>query len=310
MILTVTPNPAIDKTYVVDRFDARGLNKSRLTLTTAGGKGVNVARVCAILGCQAVATGFLGGHNGDFITTELERCGILPDFVRVVDETRTCVEILDPSQGVQAKVNEAGPPVTASDAAHLEAKIGGWLGRADLVVLSGSGSPGTPANLYARIIKRSRESGVRVLLDSSGEMLRQGIAASPFLVKPNAEELSEIAGVPIRTPEEAGTAARVLLQSGIAMVAVSLGAQGVVIAHGTALLHAEPPPVELLSSVGSGDCMVAGIAGPLRRGGPRPGRARGAGAAGTANAAVLGVGLCTRGEVENLMPLVKVTTLA
>ncbi|MDH7570870.1 MAG: hexose kinase, partial [Armatimonadota bacterium] len=230
MILTVTPNPAVDKTYVVEGFDPRGIHTPRVALTTPGGKGVNVARVCSVLGYPAVATGFLGGHNGSFILEQLEQCGVIPDFVRVRGETRVCVEIVDSERGVHAKVNERGPHISRTDVAHLEAKFHGWLSRARIAVLAGGGPPGTPPDLYARLVHRARESGVRVLLDASGELLRAGVAAAPFMVKPNAEELSFLTGTPIRGPEDAAAAARALLQSGVMVVAVSLGEQGAVIA--------------------------------------------------------------------------------
>lgn len=309
MILTVTPNPAVDKTYVVENYDPRGIHKPCVTLTTAGGKGVNVARVCTILGCPAIASGFAGGHAGDLIIEELERCGVLPDFVRVSGESRTNVEILDQDKDVHAKVNEPGPHVTAADAVHLEAKISGWLGRAQLVVLAGGGPPGTPSDLYARLVRRSREAGVRVMLDASGELLRRGVAATPFMVKPNAEELGEMIGTRIRSVADAAAGARMLLQTGIAIVAVSLGEDGAVIAQGTKLLHAQPPPVEVVSTVGSGDCLAAGFALALLRGVSLDAMARWGVAAGTANAAVLGPGLCTRAEIEALVPRVKVTAL-
>lgn len=310
MILTVTPNPAVDKTYVVDQFGLQGIRTPRVTLTTPGGKGVNVARVCAVLGCPVVATGFVGGHNGNYLVEQLEQGGILSDFTRVAGETRVCVEIVDPEHAVQTKINEAGPRLTAADAANLETKVTGWLGRAQLVVLSGGGPPGTPPDLYARLIQRAREAGVRVILDASGDLLREGVAAAPFLVKPNAEEMSQLTGTPVRTPEEAATAARVLLQSGVMVVAISLGALGAVVAQGTQLLHVQPPPVEVVSAVGSGDAMAAGFATALLKGAPLHALARWGVAAGTANASVLGPGLCTRAEIENLVPQVKITPLA
>ncbi|MBI3945883.1 MAG: 1-phosphofructokinase [Armatimonadetes bacterium] len=310
MILTVTPNPAIDKTYVVDGFSLRGIRTPRVTMTTPGGKGVNVARVCAILGCPVVATGFVGGHNGRFLTQELERTGVLPDFVPVGGETRVCVEIVDPDRGVQTKINEPGPHIGSGDVAHLEAKVTGWLGRAQFAVLSGGGPPGTPPDLYSRLVHRARQAGVRVMLDAAGALLREGVAAAPFMVKPNAEELASLAGVPVCTPEDAASAARALLQSGIAIAAVSLGADGVVVAQGTSLLYAQPPPVEVVSTVGSGDCMAAGFALALTRGLPLHAVARWGVAAGAANASALGPGLCTRAEIEDLLPQVKVTRLA
>lgn len=309
MVLTVTPNTAVDKTYVIEGFRLQGIHKPCVTLTTAGGKGVNVARVCAILGCEVVATGFVGGHTGEFVVGELEQSGVVPDFVRVSGETRTCVEILDAEHGVRAKVNEPGPHVTAADAAHLESRISAWLGRARVVVLSGGGPPGTPPDLYARLVSRVRAAGVRVILDASGPLLRQGVAASPFLVKPNAEELAELMGTPVTSVADAAAGARALLQSGVATVVVSLGAAGAVAAHGTELLHAEPPPVEVVSTVGSGDCLVAGLTLAMVRGMPLEAMLRWGVAAGTANAAVLGPGLCTRGEIEALVPKVKITAL-
>ncbi|HOM82414.1 MAG TPA: 1-phosphofructokinase [Armatimonadota bacterium] len=310
MILTVTLNTAVDKTYVVEGFDPRGIHRPCVTLTTAGGKGVNVARVCAILGCEVVATGFAGGHTGDFILSELERSGVLPDFVRVEGESRVCVEVVDPDQGVHAKFNEPGPHVTAMDAVRLESKISGWLERARLVVLSGGGPPGTPSDFYARLICRIRAAGVRVLLDTSGELLRRGVAAAPYLVKPNAEELADLMGTPVTSPEEAARGARALLQSGVAVAAVSLGEQGAVLAHGTDLLYAEPPSTDVVSTVGSGDCMVAGFAAALVRGMETEAMLRLGVAAGTANAAVLGPGLCTRAEIERLAPQVKIASLS
>lgn len=310
MIVTVTPNPALDKTYLVDDFELQGIFKPRTAVTTAGGKGVNVARVGATLGCPVVATGFAGGYNGQFLVQELERRGVVPDFVTVEGETRICVEITDPEHGTESKINESGPYVTGTDIANLEKKVAGWLQRAEILVLAGSGAPGTPTDLYASLTRRAHEAGVRVILDSSGEWLRQGVDAIPHLIKPNAQELSTLLDRPVRSPQEAADAAKVMLQRGVEIVAVSLGAQGAVFASEREILYAQPPFVETLDTAGSGDAMTAGLALALLRDMPMHALARWGVAAGTANAAVLGACLCTRAEIEALLPRVSLTSLA
>ena len=302
MILTVTPNATVDKTYRVEDFQLNRVHRPQQTLTVAGGKGINVARVYRTLGGDALATGFLGGEQGRIVARELAREKIAGDFVEVAGETRVCVAIVDPNSGTQTEVNERGPNVTSDEVNGLRDKFSRLLSQHpfDFVVLSGSLPPDAPDSLYAELIEIAQAANVPTVLDASGDALRQGIAARPWLVKPNQFELQALLNRPIETDAEILSAARELHRSGIAHVIASRGERGAVYAGDSGRWQAVPPQIEFASAVASGDSFVAAFLWAWQFGEkPRdPENAlRLATGAGAANAMVIGAGFCSRESI-------------
>ncbi len=305
MILTVTPNAAVDKTYRIEGFRLDVVNRPSQTHTVAGGKGINVARVYRTLGGEAVATGFLGGNQGRIVAQAMADEGMPADFVTVEGETRLCIAAIDPSTGTQTEINESGPEVSPTEILKLFDRVKRLLSqeRFSFVVLSGSLPPGTPASLYAELTALARQGEVPVVLDTSGAPLREGLAAKPWMVKPNRTELEAILGRPLRDRAEAWAAAQELHHSGIAVVALTLGAEGAMLVTEMGSWLAIPPAIEFASAVASGDSFLAAFLWQWTQNRPAadPVTAlRLATGAGAANAAVIGAGFCTREAIVAL----------
>ena len=302
MILTVTPNATVDKTYRVDDFALNRVNRPQETMTVAGGKGINVARVYQTLGGGALATGFLGGTQGEIVARELAREGIAGDFVTISGETRVCIAVVDPKSGTQTEVNERGPKATAAEVDALRERFSHLLShhRFDCVVLSGSLPPDAPDSLYAELIELARGQNVSAVLDASGEALRQGIAARPWLVKPNQFELEALFHRPMETAADATGAARELRARGVENVIVSRGEKGAVLIGASGTWQSRPPQIEFASAVASGDSFVAAFLWAWRHGAnPQDPESalRLATGAGAANAMVIGAGFCSRESI-------------
>ena len=305
MILTVTPNATVDKTYRVEGFRLDRVNRPSRTYTVAGGKGLNVARVYQTLGGTAISTGFLGGLNGRIVARAMRQEGLADAFVRVQGETRLCIAVIDPEAGTQTEVNEQGPEIPARSVRELLREVTRLLSQQafEFVVLSGSLPPGVPDTLYANLIGIARKAGVDAVLDSSGAALRAGLEEKPFLIKPNRTELESLFTRPLRDRAEILDAAQTLQKRGGAFVAASLGAEGALLVGQGAVWNAVPPQIAFASAVASGDSFVAAFLWAWKHG-EKPGDAasalRLATGAGAANAAVIGAGFCTRDSILNL----------
>lgn len=284
-ILTVSLNAAVDVVYIIDGFEVGKINIVRTVAKMAGGKANNVARVLAGLGQSVIATGFAGGPAGAFIQEDLRRRGIEPDFEPTGGENRACTSIIDPTGRTLTEVREQGPTLTEEDGERFLTRYARLLKQASLVVISGSLPPGIPADFYARLVSMAyRQGQLRTLVDASGKALREVISAQPYLVKPNREELEEWAGRPLPDDRAVLNAARDLMQAGPLVVAVSLGAAGLMLVSPEGAWRAVPPAIEPVNTVGSGDSLVAGFAAGLVQGLDAESVLRQAVACGTANA--------------------------
>jgi 1-phosphofructokinase len=259
-VVTVTPNPAIDWTVTVPGFAAGAVNRVAAERTQPAGKGVNVAAALAAYGHGVCATGFLGRDNAAAFEPFFARLRIDDTFVRVDGATRVGIKIVDPDRRETTDVNFPGPTVAGDDVdALLErvealAEVGQrWF------VLAGSLPPGVDAGLYREMIQAIQSAGCGVVLDTSGDALREALDAAPSIVKPNLHELEALAGRALPSTEDVLDAARALLDRGVELAAVSMGARGALFVSRGEVVHARPPAVEVGSTVGAGDAMVAGI---------------------------------------------------
>lgn len=297
MILTVTPNTSIDKTYVVEGFGVDRIHRPAECKSTPGGKGINVLRVFQELGGGGVATGFAGGRVGESIAEGLNREGIPHDFVRTVEESRLCIKVVDPKNGTQTEVNEPGPNVSAEEVQRLLDKIAGLLEGMEYVVLCGNVPPGVPATFYADVVRLAKGRDVKSVLDTSGEYLREGIQAGPDIVKPNVAELSELAQHELFTLEEITGAAKSLKQYGVSISAVTMGRSGAIVTDGVRAWQAVPPEIEFASAVGSGDSFTAALLFALASQEPLSSALVLGTAAGAANAMTYGAGFCSKSSI-------------
>lgn len=284
MVITVTLNPAVDKTVEIGNFEIGAVNRVSSVRLDAGGKGINVSKVIRSLGGKSKASGILGGAAGGFIKEYLDRLGIENDFLFIKGETRTNLKIVDGSRKISTDINEPGPPVTREDVENLKRIVFEDLGEGSVVVFSGSVPGNVDKDIYERWIEAAGKAGAKTILDADGELLKRGVKAGPFLIKPNIHELERLFETRIKDAREAEGLARKLMEShGIEMAAVSLGEKGAVFLNKEKSLLAHGIKVEVKSTVGAGDAMVAALAYALAKGWSFEEAARLAVASATAN---------------------------
>ncbi|MEU6867274.1 1-phosphofructokinase family hexose kinase [Streptomyces sp. NPDC046876] len=262
MILTVTLNTALDVTHRVPRLIPHTSHRAATVTERPGGKGLNVARVLAALGHPVTATGFAGGRTGAAVRELLaDSPGVTDALVPCAGPTRRTLAVVDETSGDTTQFNEPGPLIGSGEWAEFLDRYQDLAAGADAVALCGSLPPGVPVGAYAVLVRTARAAGAPVLLDSSGEALRRGIAARPELVKPNASELAELTGS--REPLQATRDAR---RRGAHAVVASLGAQGMLAATAEGAWQAAPPEALAGNPTGAGDSAVAGLLSGLVEG--------------------------------------------
>lgn len=260
MIVTVTMNPAIDKTVEIEKLFPGGLNRIKKVEYDAGGKGINVSKTIRELGGESIATGFLGGNTGKAIASVLEQKGIRHDFVYVEGETRTNTKVFEEC-GTVTELNEPGPTISKEQIAELMGKLSGYAKPGTLFVLSGSTPGDVDKQIYARIIRLVHERGAEVLLDADGELFRNALLEGPDMIKPNRDELKEYAGCDITaSKEELLKQIRDLKEKGTKTVVLSMGKEGALFAYDGYEVRCPALKVKAHSTVGAGDAMVAAMA--------------------------------------------------
>lgn len=258
MIVTVTPNPSLDRTFEVDRLDRGAVLRSVAVRTDPGGKGINVARALVANGHPARAVLPLGGHDGEQLRDDVAGLGIDLVAVALAAPTRTNVSVVEPD-GTVTKINAPGPRVQAAEVAALRDAVAGAVTHASWVAGCGSLPPGAPDDFYAELVRVAHAAGALAAVDASGTPLEAALAADPDLVKPNAEELAAIVGAPVHTLGDVVDGAQALRRRGARTVVVSLGADGAVLVDGEGAWHATTPRIVVRSAVGAGDSLVAGL---------------------------------------------------
>ncbi len=260
MIITVTMNPAIDKTIEIDELLPGGLNRIKKVEYDAGGKGINVSKTIHELGGSSIAVGFLGGNAGKTIESVLNAWGIQNDFIWVEGETRTNTKVYENS-GALTELNEPGPKISSEQQEELVKKLEGYANDKALFVLAGSIPHGVDKKIYAEITERVHAKGAKVLMDADGELFRNALEKKPDIIKPNRMELEEYYGFDYRvSTEELLEAARKLQGQGIWTVAVSMGKSGAMMVREGFEVKCPALSVKAHSTVGAGDAMVAALA--------------------------------------------------
>ncbi len=307
MIVVGGFNTALDKFARIDRFEPGGVMRLRDVHALPGGKGFHVALACATLGAPATLVGILDGANRDLFEAALTQAGARFVWVPVTEPIRTCFALVD-GGGQTTELLEPGPHVSDAVATALCDSLRREAHGAQLVVLSGSLPSGMPLSTYATLIEQIGRD--RVLLDSSGPALEQGIAVGPMAVKPNRYEAEQIVGFRIHSVDDAARAAVAIGRRGPRSVLLSLGSQGAVMWTPERTLHVTGPQVAVRNSVGAGDCLLAGFATSLSRGCSFEQSARLAVACGTAKVGHPETGMLRAADVEELAAAVTVTDVA
>jgi 1-phosphofructokinase family hexose kinase len=311
MIITVTLNAAIDKTLAVPNFRLGRRHRAVEQTAMAGGKGVNVARALRALGQPVIATGVAGGPTGTRIVEHLTEEGILNDFVRIREESRTSTAVVDPTSGDQTEINEHGPHVSDQELDLFVDKLLYLAKGAAVCVFAGSLPRGVDPGLYGRLVEEMRRLDVTTLLDSEGEPLRIATRRGPDVVSPNELEAEGLVGHEFSDEDDRRRALGEMVEMGAREGIITL-ADGCLAVLGEggdrSLYRATLEPLEPVSSVGSGDALLAGFVA-ARYGGRDPEDClRFAVACGAESTQHFGAGVLEHREVERLLPEVRVET--
>lgn len=309
MIYTVTLNPALDKTVEIPGMALDTVNRITEMRTDPGGKGINVSKVIAKLGGESCAVGILGGGSGKMLEKLLEGEPFATRFRFVEGQTRTNLKIIDREGHTNTDINEPGLTVTAAELDALLRELLAELRLGDIVVLAGSLPKGAPQDTYRSWTAACKKAGARVFLDADGALLAEGIKAAPYLIKPNDDELSRLAGKKLETLEELTAEGRKLLERGIERVVISLGGRGALYLRKGSTIYAEGLRVPVGSTVGAGDSVVAALAYAEAQGLSEEEAVRLSIAAGAANVMCSGTQAAEREAVEALLPKVRFTRL-
>jgi 1-phosphofructokinase/tagatose 6-phosphate kinase len=293
MIVTVTLNAAIDRTLSVPNFQRGQRHRASAGVTLAGGKGINVARALKLLGVPVVATGLVGGTTGSRIVEELTAEAILNDFVHIEGESRTSTAVVDPTGGTYTEINEWGPSVRAEELEMLREKLRYLTQDAEFVVFAGSLPRDVETDFYAEVIRELAKRHVPTVLDTEGEPLRLGVEAEPFLVSPNQAEAEGLVGQEFHDEEDFLLALDTIAERGARNVLITTE-------HGALArlredreahhLRALAPKIDPVSTVGSGDVLIAAFLAARHSGRSNVEALRAAVAAGVASTLEIGAG--------------------
>lgn len=256
MITTITLNPAIDKFIILPALTPGAVNRAHTARSDIGGKGINASKTIKALNGKTTATGFLGGSTGALIRQYLAHENIQNDFIPILGENRTNLKIQDDTSNQITEINEEGPQVTAEELSALKKKIKQMAQAQGVFVFSGSIPPNVNADIYRELIKIAKTNTQNyTILDADGDALLEGIKAKPFALKPNLSELERLFHMDIHSLKDISLACKTLLNKGIQLIIVSMGAGGVFIAARDKMLRASAVKVRVKSTVGAGDAV-------------------------------------------------------
>lgn len=299
MILTVSLNPAVDADLEIERLHFEDRNPILAERRQPGGKAINISRVLHELGARTLALTTAGGRVGTELRQRLRAANIPTCVVPVRGETRVNLSLSERASGHSIRLNSRGPELTAEELRAVFAAVERVLPSAKMLALSGSLPPSVSSNVYARLIRLARRFGVPTALDADGQPLRHGIAARPWMVKPNRFEAERLLGEKMRDPLKA--AKKIHLRFGVETVLLSLGNEGAVLVARGVCLQARPPRVRVRSAIGAGDSALAAFLWCWLKSRDLAGSLRWAMAAGAASAMRPAPELCRRQDVERLV---------
>ncbi len=309
MILTVTLNTAVDRIFRIARLEPNRTLRSQPVVISPAGKGVCASLVAATLGYPTLALGFIAGASGQWLAAQLRQRGAHTAFVEVEGETRWNIVILGEEDHTHTTLTAEALRVRPEHVQALRQHFADHLDEARCVVFGGSAPADVSPAVIADLIAAARAHKVPVVLDASGEVLRQGIRAAPTWVKPNREELELLSATPVRSPDEALRAAHALQRQFGCNVLASLGEQGAVAVTAAGAWRIAPLRVPVVNPAGAGDAMVAGLALGLAQGWALEESLRWATAAASATVSFLGTAELTREAVLALLPQVQISPL-
>lgn len=309
MITVVALSPCIDKIYYIDNFVAGKLFRVKDIIKSAGGKGVNVARVCRLLGEEVNCIGFKAGHTGDWIEKQLSITGVNPYFVEVDGETRTNNNIIDLINNTETEILEKGPYIPENKIDEFINIFEEILENTSVLVCSGGLPEGVDKGIYASLIAYAKQHNITTILDTNGEVLKSSLYASPYIFKPNVRELKELSGKNIESLDEIVNIAKYYNKNTMSNILVSMGKEGAVYVSKRHTLKASIPDIKVMNTIGSGDSAVAGCAVSLKRGLNEYDMLKFAMACGVNNSTFSEIGKVIPQEVEELMDCIEIEYL-
>ena len=305
MITTVTLNPAVDKTYTAEELIPGQVNRMETVVKLAGGKGINVAKALRCYEQPVRAMGFLGGYSGRLIEDYAEKIKVCCAFTHISGETRSSMNILD-QNGYVTEILEPGPHISKKELQSFLGEYENVLDDSELIILSGSVPGGVPEDIYGTLIEIAKKKQKRVVLDSSGIYMREGVRKLPFMIKPNWKELEALMGRKVKDREDAIGAALHLHSQGIEHVFVSMGEKGLIYVCRNEVYYARPPFVWTVNTVGCGDSVVAAFAMSIMAGDGPEDTIRKATAVSAANATTPESGIVPVNTAEKLLSEIEV----
>lgn len=268
MITTITLNPAIDATWFLDSFDEEEINRLQGKKIDAGGKGINISRFLTMMGCPTLAMGFCGGANGALLTSLLEEAQVSSALTPIGGETRQNVTIFVEKGSKTIKINEAGPEIKAAEIAAFETMLLSQAKQGEFIVLAGKNPPGVDGRTTIDLLLKAKQAGAQIVVDSESLTLQEIVALGPTLIKPNELEFARMLGRPLDTQQALIQAAREVVAQGVCYVVISMGGDGLLGVSAEEAYKVEVPKIEVRSTVGAGDSVVAGTLMALSQGKP------------------------------------------
>ena len=306
MIITVTLNPAVDQTLVLERLNLGDTNRVRDSRIDPGGKGINVSRVLRELGRESMATGLAPGTLGRFVEHSLLELGILCDFVHTRGQTRTNLTVMDESTHETTLFSYRGPEIDPRHLHTLETRLRRYLGPNDWLVIAGSIPPPIEPDAYPRLLNLAHQSGSHTVLDADAEALAAGLTGRPEIVKTNHHEAERLLGRSLVSDELLLGAADEMRAAGAATAIITAGGRGAVMVSEAAAWWCRSPETTVVSSVGAGDALLAGLLYQLEDGKGIEEALRWGVAAGAATCLQPGTQLCKQEDVLRLLPTVEI----
>lgn len=310
-IIAVTPNPAIDLTVHAADWKRGLVNRGQRIDKTAGGKGITVAINLNDAGVKAIVTGWMGEHNDSTFVEEFAQHEVVDEFIRIPGDTRRCIKIIDDTTGETTDINMPGQEIPADAKMALLDYLDREINEDTILVMGGSLPPGVEKDFYAQLVRRYRQKCRYVVVDTSDEALKKLMAAEvlPHIIKPNIHELEDLCGRELEEDTEVVEQAREFIKRGVELCVVSMGSRGAWFVTKDDAFHAAPPRVKVMSTVGAGDAMVAGVVRGMSLGEDLHTIARTATAYSAANIQHMGTALPEQDKIEKLMKRVVISQL-
>lgn len=305
-IATVTLNTSVDKLYIVDALNPYQVSRVNKVNNTAGGKGLNVARIIALLGEEVNAAGLVGGYNGELFEALITQKEIHKRFTRIQGETRCCVNLWDTAANKSTEYLEQGCEVQPQELERFLVDYTQVVEESAAVCISGSFPIGIPDGFGAKMIQIAKQHKKPVLVDISSAQLKEIYAAAPTMMKPNTDEITQLFDINPDRKKEVIEATKEMYKNGVEIAAVSVGKDGVILTCGEGTFHVRPPRVKVANTVGSGDAMIAGFAVGIARDNTLQETMRLACAAATANTLTMNTGSFQKEDFEKILPQVTI----